>query len=201
MNRTSLGILAALTALTLTACSSDEGADDDTTADTDTSASESAADADSPAPEAETPLPTTTGEAETADPDGAVDLPDGNAVSVNGFSVGGDSGGPWLVVESTITNPSDVEGAIPSFTLICADSPVGGDIAGGSNVNIGDPLPPGETVEATLNLLIPGDTRAGGETPPCTGPAYVEASAVTSADAGGATAHFPVPDDVVAQLG
>lgn len=202
MNRTSLGILAALTAVSLTACSSDADTDDSTSAE---SSEESVAPDDTGAADgggngADAPAATNTGPAETAEPDTAVELPDGNAVTVTGFAVGGDSGGPWLTIDVTITNPSEVEGAVPSFTLICADSPVGGDYAGGSSLVIGDPLPPGETVEGSFNLLIPGDTRSGGETPACTGPAYVEASAVTTADAGGETAHFPVPDDVLAEL-
>ncbi|WZH53462.1 MAG: hypothetical protein PIR53_05545 [Nocardioides alkalitolerans] len=128
-------------------------------------------------------------------------LPDGLSVTVTAMTVGGDTGGPWVSAEVVVENPTDVEGAVPTFGLVCAEGPAIGDYAAGSTVVIGDPLPAGETVTGTLNLLLPGDTRSGTQVPTCTAPAYVQAASVTTADLEATTGRVDVPAEVLAQLG
>lgn len=179
MKRTALGTLAL--ALALSACT---GADD-----ADGGAEETAS---------SDPVAENAAEVGVGDP---VELPDGLSVTVTAMEVGGDTGGPWVSAEVVVENPTDVEGAVPTFGLVCAEGPAIGDYAAGSTVVIGDPLPAGETVTGTLNLLLPGDTRSGTAVPTCTAPAYVQAASVTTADLEATTGRVDVPAEVLAQLG
>ncbi|MFW6775141.1 hypothetical protein ACOACO_12725 [Nocardioides sp. CPCC 205120] len=130
----------------------------------------------------------------------ALELVDGVLVTVSSLEVGGDSGGPWVTASVVVENPTDRETAVPSFGIVCGDEPAVGEYVAGSTLLIGDPLAAGTSAEGTLNLLLPGDTRTG-TVPECTTPAYVEVSAVGSIDPDATSARFPLPDDVLAELG
>lgn len=179
MKRTALGTLAL--ALALSACSGTDDGDPD------------AEDTTTPDPVAENAAEVGVGD--------AVELPDGITVTVSGMELGGDSGGPWVSAEVVVENTTDAEGAVPTFGLVCAEGPAIGDYAAGSTIVIGDPLPAGETLTGTLNLLLPGDTRSGAEVPTCTAPAYVQAASVTTADLEATTGRIDVPAAVLEQLG
>ncbi|HEY1135161.1 MAG TPA: hypothetical protein VGE77_11355 [Nocardioides sp.] len=184
MKRTALGIsaVALVLAPALAACSGDDGSGDSSVEGT------------------STPDPVAENAAEVAVGD-TVELPDGLTVTVAAMELGGDTGGPWVTTEVVVENPTDNEGAVPTFGLVCAEGPAIGDYAAGSTVVIGDPIPAGGTVTGTLNLLLPGDTRSGAEVPTCTAPAYVQAASVTTADLEATTGRIDVPAAVLDQLG
>jgi hypothetical protein len=201
--RTPLLGLAAVLALTLTACSSD---DSDSSADDrdEPATSETSEASNSPSTDLRPADEALAEEAADAAQEGAlgefVELRDGLRVTVTSFEAGGDELGAWLITEARVENTGGEEVSVPEFGIVCEGSAERGGYQADSAMFFGDPLPAQTFEEGPLNLLLPGDGRFGEPVPPCTAPAYVEVSTVGMTEETDVVARFAIPDDVVTAL-
>ena len=99
--------------------------------------------------------------------------------TVKNLAVGGDGSGPWLVATVHVENPTGDDATVPNVGIACAGTAADklGGYQASSTIRLGDDLPARSFRDGTLNLLLPGDSRTGVTTPPCSTPAHIDIQA------------------------
>lgn len=106
------------------------------------------------------------------------DLGDGLRVRLDATGVDNDTQGPWMDVTVRAENDGQTPRPEPLVTLYCEQSDDGGGQRWSEEdgPGVAGTIDPGDTYEADLDLLLPGDTQMGDVIPECEGSAYLEAA-------------------------
>lgn len=104
----------------------------------------------------------------------------GLTVTVEGVSMGGDDGGPWLVADVTVENRTDADVQGLAMAIVCAGSDEEGGWQAGSTLDLNAVFPAQTADSGTVHLLVPGDGRFGEPRPVCEPPAAIVAQPWTA---------------------
>ena len=123
-------------------------------------------------------------------------LREGLVVIVSSIAPVRDGGGTPVVQTQLRIENTGADTTTPRFSVVCAGSDeTGGELLG--DYNSFDALPSGTFEEGQADLLLPGDDVTGEPVPACNTPAVIRVFDNESA----ATADFPIPDEVIQELG
>jgi hypothetical protein len=112
-----------------------------------------------------------------------------------------DNFGVLLQVHVRAENSAKDEHYTPDIDLVCAGSTEDGGWQANSTFNPQRPLPAGSYAEGDINLIIPGDQRAGGAVPECATPAYLQVVPWTVMQTGDPDIfRIPLDDTLIAEL-
>lgn len=131
------------------------------------------------------------------------DLSDDVSVTVSSPAAQSDGESRYLQIAVSLANNAAKLGSTPTIGILCAGSPeIGANLSGGTVTGERD-FPARSTMDGTMLLLLPGDSRTGNAQATCDGPAFITVTpwaAVVSDDDKPVQTRIDLPEDLRAQL-
>lgn len=122
------------------------------------------------------------------------------SITVSKPRLGGDGGGPWIVVDVQVRNASSNAADPVNFGIVCQGATDAGGTQAGGTMNTTAGYPAGSVDHGTLNLLTTGDSRTGAKVPACGSPAAVQIAPLASGPGFPGPVRVPLPSALIEQL-